>query len=310
MGQNVSTPLPGATTADARPVRRGRSNSLSNRAIRGLTRNGLALVGLILLVLIVVAALLAPVIAPADPAEQDVTRRLLPPFWESRGSTLNLLGTDQAGRDILSRILHGGRISLALGFGCTVLTSLVGICLGLLAGLHEGWLGEWIMRVADAQIAFPFIVLAIAIIGVAGPSIVNLVFVLSIFGWVQFARLVRGDVLALKHREFVEAARALGASELRVALLHILPNVLSPVIVVWTFTLAQIILVESALSFLGLGIRPPTPSWGGMLADGRTYLDTSWWLGTLPGLAIMLTVLAVNFVGDALREILDPRIRQ
>lgn len=286
-----------------------RTRSFRTRALRMFATNWLALAGLLLLGVLVLAAVLAPWIAPADPTEQDVTSRLLPPFWEPRGSLAHPLGTDQIGRDILSRILSGARISLALAFGCTLLTSTVGVALGLAAGLSRGALGEAIMRLADAQIAFPYLVLAIAIMSVVGPSIPNLVFILSIFGWVQFARLVRGDVLAARQREYVEAARALGASEPRIALRHILPNVLSPVIVIWTFTLAQIVLVESSLSFLGLGIRPPTPSWGGMLADGRGYLDTAWWLGTFPGLAIMFTVLAVNLLGDALRDILDPRMR-
>ncbi len=266
-------------------------------------------VGMAILLLLIAGALLAPLISPHDPLDQDITRKLLPPFWQAKGSLAFPLGTDQQGRDVLSRILFGARISLALGLGATVISSVVGVALGLLAGYRRGLIGDVVLRVADAQLAFPFLVLAIALLAVSGPSIVNLVIVLAVFGWVQFARLVRADVLSIREREFVESARALGASDVRIVLFHVLPNVLSPVIVLWTFNLAQIILVESALSFLGLGIRPPTPSWGSMLADGRVYIDTSWWLETFPGLAIMLTVLSVNLLGDALREVLDPRVR-
>lgn len=285
------------------------TNGLRQRAVRALRGNGMAVAGLALLLVIVLAAVFAPLIAPHNPIEQDVTRKLLPPFWEDKGTPEFLLGTDQGGRDILSRIIWGARISLALGLGSTLLSSVIGVTLGLVAGYGPKLWGTIIMRVVDAQIAFPFLVLAIALISVAGPSIPNLVAMLAAFGWVQFARLVRGEVLSLREKEFVEAARGLGASGTRIVLRHLLPNALSPVIVIWTFNLAQIILVESALSFLGLGIRPPTPSWGSMLADGRSYLDTAWWLATFPGLAIMLTVLSVNLLGDALREIVDPRIQ-
>jgi len=278
------------------------------RALRGLRRRPLAMAGLVILAMLVVSAILAPLIAPHDPYDQQLANRLLPPFWEQRGSTDNLLGTDRLGRDVLSRIIFGSRISLALSLTCSVLASVIGVGLGLLAGLRGGRLGELIMRIADVQIAFPFLVLAIAVIAVFGAGFATLVVMLSIFGWVQFARLVRGDVLAIKEKEFVDAARALGASNLRIALRHVLPNVLSPVIVIWTFTIAQVVIVESALSFLGLGVQPPTPSWGSMLADGRNYLDTAWWLGTFPGLAIMLTVMAVNLIGDGLRDVLDPRV--
>jgi ABC-type dipeptide/oligopeptide/nickel transport system permease subunit len=269
-----------------------------------LRRNPTAAVGVVLLLIVVGAALTAPLLAPHDPTEQDTGHRLAPPAWDPDGLAMYPLGTDQVGRDLLSRLLYGARVSLALGLSCTIVASVMGIALGLLAGLGPPRLGEAIMGVADVQLAFPFLVLAIALIAVVGPSFLSLVVILSVFGWVQFARLVRGDVLAERERDYVLAARTVGASEVRVAVRHILPNVLSPVVVIWTFTLAQIILIESALSFLGLGVQPPTPSWGSMLADGRNYIDTAWWLGTFPGLAIMVTVLAVNLVGDALRDAL------
>jgi peptide/nickel transport system permease protein len=272
-------------------------------------RNPMALAGILLLALIIFCAVAAPVIAPADPYYQNIGNRLAPPFWEAKGSPANILGTDQLGRDILSRIIYGARVSLALGFLCTILSSMIGVSLGLLAGMGPARVGDAIMRLADAQIAFPFLVLAIAVIAVFGPGFVNLVIILSVFGWVHFARVVRGDALSMKEKEFIDSARTVGLPEWRIAVRHVLPNVLSPVIVIWTFAIAQIVIVESSLSFLGLGVQPPTPSWGSMLSDGRGYLETAWWLGTFPGVAIMLTVLAVNFVGDGLRDALDPRLR-
>lgn len=285
------------------------ADSLTRRAVRGFVRNRAAMAGLAILALVALCGILAPIIAPHSPYDQQIAHKLAPPVWESTGSAANLLGTDQLGRDILSRIIFGARISLALGFSCTLIASVIGVTLGLVAGLGPRRLGDALMRVADAQIAFPFLVLAITVIAVFGSSFVNLVIVLSVFGWVHFARLVRGDTLSIREKEFVDAARTLGASGWRIATRHVLPNILSPVIIIWTFSVAQIIIIESALSFLGLGVQPPTPSWGSMLSDGRGYLDTAWWLGTFPGLAIMVTVLAVNFVGDALRDVLDPRLQ-
>jgi peptide/nickel transport system permease protein len=298
----VSVPRPA-------PARRPKSNAFGRRLLRALRHDWLAALGLVLLVLLVVVAACAPLIAPHDPLDQDVTRKLLPPFWQANGRLDFPLGTDQQGRDVLSRILYGARISLALALSATLISSVIGIALGLIAGYRQGLLSDAILRLADAQMAFPFLVLAIALLAVSGPSITNLVIILSVFGWVQFARLTRGEVLSLRERDFVASARALGASDIRISLRHILPNVVPMVIVIWTFSLAQVILVESALSFLGLGVRPPTPSWGSMLADGRVYLDTAWWLETFPGVAIMLAVLSVNLLGDALREVLDPRMR-
>jgi peptide/nickel transport system permease protein len=266
--------------------------------------------GLIILAIVAFCAIFAPLVSPHDPYDQDIAHRLAPPAWEAKGSPQNLLGTDQVGRDILSRIIFGARVSLELGFSCTLIGSAIGVTLGLTAGLGSQRVGDIIMRVADVQIAFPFLVLAIAIIAVFGSNFGTIIITLSIFGWVQFARLVRGDSLSVREMEYVQAARTIGASRMQIALKHVLPNVLSPVIVIWTFTIAQIIVVEAALSFLGLGVQPPTPSWGSMLSDGRGYLDTAWWLGTFPGLAIMITVMAVNFVGDALRDVLDPRLQQ
>ena len=220
-----------------------------------------------------------------------------------------LLGTDQLGRDILSRIIYGSRISLLIGLLSVVLSLPIGVGLGLLAGYFTGRLDDITMRIADVQLAFPFILLAITIAGVLGPSPRNVILILAVGGWVVYARLARGQALSLREKEFIEAARSLGGGSFRILFRHMLPNVVSPIIVVGTFGVAQMILLESSLSFLGLGVQPPTPSWGGMLNDGRPYITVAWWLTTLPGAAIMLTVLGINFVGDWLRDLLDPRLQ-
>jgi len=239
-------------------------------------------VGLVIVTLNVVVALLAPAISPHDPLDQDVARRLLPPAWLAGGGPEHLLGTDQLGRDILSRIIHGSRISLLVGLLSVVLSLPVGVCLGLLAGYFTGRLDDITMRIADVQLAFPFILLAITIAGVLGPSLRNVILILAVGGWVIYARLTRGQVLSLREKEFIEAARSLGGGSFRILFRHVLPNVASPIIVVGTFAVAQMILLESSLSFLGLGVQPPTPSWGGMLNDGRAYITVAWWLTTFP----------------------------
>jgi peptide/nickel transport system permease protein len=275
----------------------------SGRFKRGLLQSPTGLLGVCLLTLLILLALFAPAISPYDPLDQDLVARLQAPGGG------HLLGTDQVGRDVLSRLLLGARVSLTLGVTASVLGGLIGVSLGLLAGFRGGLVSTLILRITDAQIAFPYLVLAIALVAVVGPSLPALILILAFFSWVSFARVVAADVERVRHQEYILAARSIGVSERRLAIRHVLPNVLSPVIVIWTFTIAQIVVVESSLSFLGLGVQPPTPSWGSMLSDGRAYLEKGWWLSTFAGLAIMLTVVAVNFVGDALRDILDPRTR-
>jgi peptide/nickel transport system permease protein len=294
-----------ALAHDARPAPRTRRR----RLISALVRKRAGLVGLVIVLLNVVVALSAPVLAPHDPLDQDVARRLLPPVWLAGGGHEYLLGTDQLGRDILSRIIYGSRISLLIGLLSVVLSLPIGVGLGLLAGYFTGRLDDITMRIADVQLAFPFILLAITIAGVLGPSPRNVILILAVGGWVVYARLARGQALSLREKEFIEAARSLGGGSMRILLRHMLPNVVSPIIVVGTFGVAQMILLESSLSFLGLGVQPPTPSWGGMLNDGRPYITVAWWLTTFPGAAIMLTVLGINFVGDWLRDLLDPRLQ-
>jgi len=294
-----------ALADDARPASRTRRR----RVISALVRKRAGLIGLVIVLLNVVVALSASVLAPHDPLDQDVARRLLPPVWLAGGGHDYLLGTDQLGRDILSRIIYGSRISLLIGLLSVVLSLPIGVGVGLFAGYFTGRLDDITMRIADVQLAFPFILLAITIAGVLGPSPRNVILILAVGGWVVYARLARGQALSLREKEFIEAARSLGGGSFRILFRHMLPNVVSPIIVVGTFGVAQMILLESSLSFLGLGVQPPTPSWGGMLNDGRPYITVAWWLTTFPGAAIMLTVLGINFVGDWLRDLLDPRLQ-
>jgi len=268
-----------------------------------------AVFGLSVLLVIGGAAVFAPQLAPWDPARQMLTKRLRPPMWQERGLREHPLGTDHLGRDILSRILHGGRISLGVGLTAVTLSALIGVTLGLLAGFFGGRADALIMRVVDVFLAIPYILLAMGVVFALGPSLLNVILVMAVTRWVQFARIVRADVLSIREREFVAGARARGNRALRLLLRHVLPNALTPIIVVATLELAFMIIYESALSFLGLGVQPPTPTWGWMLSDGRNYVATAWWLATFPGLAIMLTVLAVNLLGDWLRDTLDPRLK-
>jgi peptide/nickel transport system permease protein len=265
--------------------------------------------GLILLAL-VVTAIFAPQVAPHNPTRERLIDRLLPPVWAEDGEWQYILGTDHLGRDLLSRIIYGSRVSLVVGFTAVIIGGVLGTALGVIAGFFGGPSDEIIMALADMQLAFPTILLAIAIIAVLGPSFANLVMVIGISGWVTYARVARGQVLSLREKEFVEAIRAQGGSRLRIIWRHILPNTLAPLIVVATLDLARTIILESTLSFLALGIQPPTPSWGGMLSDGREYLLSAWWIATFPGVALMLTALSFNRLGDWLRDLTDPRLRR
>lgn len=268
-----------------------------------------AVFGLGVLLVMGGSAMLAPRLAPWDPTRQMLLKRLRPPMWQERGLREHPLGTDHLGRDILSRILYGGRISLGVGLTAVTLAALIGVTLGLVAGFFGGRADTLIMRLVDVFLAIPYILLAMGVVFALGPSLLNVILVMGGTRWVQFARIVRADVLSIREREFVAGARARGNRPLRLLVRHVLPNALTPIIVVATLELAFMIIYESALSFLGLGVQPPTPTWGWMLSDGRNYVATAWWLATFPGLAIMLTVLAVNLLGDWLRDTLDPRLK-
>ena len=275
---------------------------------RSLRRGVGALLGAGLLLLMILSAFLAPVLSPHDPLEAEVTKRLRPPVWTAKGTSEHLLGTDQLGRDVLSRTIYGSRVSLIVGITAVVISGVLGVLLGLIAA-QGGRLDALIMRVADVQLAFPFILLAIAVVAVVGGGLLNVILILGVTGWVSYGRVVRSQALSVKEKEYVEAARALGSRSLVLVFRHILPNVMTPVIVLATFNVASYMVAEASLTFLGLGVQPTIPSWGIMLADGREYMRAGWWMAIFPGLALVLTVLSINLLGDWLREYLDPRLR-
>jgi peptide/nickel transport system permease protein len=277
--------------------------------LRRLVRRRTALFGAAVVVAVMLAAAFAPLVSPFDPLEQDIGQRLKEPGWQDAQGRVHALGTDHLGRDILSRIVFGSRIALVVGLAAVVISGVLGMVIGLVAGYFGGRVDDILMRLADIQLAFPFILLAIAVIGVLGPSLRNIIIVIGVSSWVVYARVVRGEVLSIREREYVQAAIALGSQHGRVLWQHVLPNTFTPWLVVATLDMARVIVIESALSFLGLGVQPPTPTWGGMLADGRVYLSTAWWLATFPGLAILITVLGINLFGDGLRDTLDPRLK-
>jgi peptide/nickel transport system permease protein len=269
----------------------------------------LAIVALAFVVGLFAMAAAAPLISPHDPVRQSLRMRLKPPTLEGADGFAHPLGTDHLGRDMLSRVIYGSRVSLLIGFAAVGVGSLIGATLGIAAGYRRGIVDTIIMTVADAQLAFPFILLAIGIIAVLGPSFPTLVVVVGLSGWVNYARVLRSQVLVLRSRDFVDAIFGLGGSTARIVLRHILPNVLSTLVVIATLELARAIVLEATLSVLGLGIQPPTPSWGGMIQEGREYLDSAWWISTSPGVLLMLTSLAVSRTGDWLRDLLDPTLR-
>ena len=277
--------------------------------MRRLARRRTSLFGLVVVTVVVATALAAALVTPFDPTEQDIGERLKAPLTRDAGGRVHVLGTDHLGRDILARIVFGARPALMVGFAAVAISGVLGMMAGLLAGYFGGRVDDVLMRLADIQLAFPFILLAIAVIGVLGPSLTTIICVIGVSSWVVYARIVRGAALSLREREFVQAAQALGSRDGRILMRHVLPNVFTPWLVVATLDMARVIVIESALSFLGLGVQPPTPTWGGMLADGRVYISTAWWLATFPGLAILMTVLGINLFGDGLRDTLDPRLK-
>jgi peptide/nickel transport system permease protein len=261
-------------------------------------------------VLVLLAAVAAPWVAPASPTAGELAARLRPPAWQEAALAGRPLGTDLLGRDVLSRLIWGARISLVIAVAATALGAAVGSLIGLVSGYHRGRVDRVITKLIDIQLAFPFVLLAIAVIAVAGPSIPVLVIVLAIGAWVSHARIVRGLVLSLRERDHVQAAVALGAGTPRVLFRHLVPEILPVIVVLATFDVGRIIILESTLSFLGLGVQPPTPSWGSDLRDAAAYVRQAWWTATFPGLAIMVVVLGLNLLGDALRDALDPRTRR
>jgi peptide/nickel transport system permease protein len=282
--------------------------SEGRRLWRKFTRNPIGVIGGIILLAVIVGAVFADYLAPHEPNRQRLIARLKPPFWADGGSMTYPLGTDNVGRDIWSRIIHGSRISLIVGICAVGVSMLIGVTLGLASGFWGGRIDATIMALVDIMLAFPQLILAFAMVAVLGPGIGNIILVLGLTGWERYARVVRAEVLALREREFVQAARAVGVSNLKIVFGHIMPNTFSSVIVMATLQTAQAILAEAALSFLGLGTGRTYPSWGQMISLGRDYISIAWWLSTFPGLAILLTVLAINLVGDRIRDVLDPRV--
>ncbi len=267
-----------------------------------LKHNKLALSGLMIITILVAIAIFAPKIVPYEPTSQNIIERLQKP------SAKHLLGTDELGRDVLSRIIYGARISLSVGFIAVGISVIIGVFFGAIAGFYGRWIDSLIMRFVDIMFCFPSFFLILMIIAVLGPNIYNVMIIIGITSWPGIARLVRGEILSVKEREYVYSARAIGASDLRIIFKHILPNALGPVLVAATLGIADAILVESGLSFLGLGVQPPMPSWGNILTSGKDYIESAWWLTLFPGLAILITILSYNLVGEGLREVIDPKL--
>lgn len=295
----IPAPASLAAAEPASPGRMGLRNFVSNR---------MSLVSAVVVVLIVLVAAAAPWTAPHDPYDTDLLRRLQPPAWLEGGEFSYLLGCDALGRDILSRIVYGARVSIVIGVVVVALATAIGIALGLAAGYLRGWTDVAISRVVDILLGFPYLIFAIALMAMMGPGVQNIVLALVYKEWVIPCRVVRGETLAMRQTEFVEAARAIGASRRRIMFGEILPNILSPVIVVATIRMAHVIILEASLSFLGLGVQPPTASWGSMVADGRAFILDAWWVSTFPGLAILVLVLAINVASQGLRDAFDPKI--
>jgi peptide/nickel transport system permease protein len=305
----VSAPVAGPAAAPAVGARRAQGPW--RRAWTSIVRKVWPLLSIVVLLAVLVAAVAGPALAPKDPNRQNIIARLQAPMTPDRNGVVQFpLGTDALGRDVLSRLIHGARISLLVGLTAVLIGGTLGIALGILAGYFGGRLDAFIMRAADIQLAFPFILLAIMFLVVLGSGVLNLILILGVGQWVTYARIARAQTLSQREKEYVEAARALGASGASVMFKSILPNILAPLIVIASFNVASVILSEASLSFLGLGVPPTTPSWGGMLAESRDQLLAGrWWLAVYPGVAIALTVLSFNILGDWLRDHLDPRLR-
>jgi peptide/nickel transport system permease protein len=296
------------TTQDLTELLTVPAASPKQRLWRKFKRNPVGLMGGFILLIVIGGAIFADYLAPHEPDKQRLVSRFTPPFWVAGGKATYPLGTDNVGRDIWSRIIHGSRISLVVGISAVGISLLIGVTLGLLSGFLGGRVDAVIMALVDIMLAFPQLILAFAMVAVLGPGIGNIILVLGLTGWERYARVVRAEVLALREREFVQAARAIGVPTPTIIVRHVLPNTFSSVIVMATLQIAQAILAEAALSFLGLGSGRTYPSWGQMIALGRDYINVAWWISTFPGLAILLTVLAINLVGDRIRDVLDPRV--
>ena len=281
-----------------------------SRALTFLWRLRLGVLGAAFVLILLLTAIFCPWIAPNDPLEQDIMNSLLPPVWMQDGDWAYPLGTDQVGRCLLSRIMYGTRISLIVGICAVCIMVFIGTTLGMLAGYYGGWVDSIISFAINVKMGFPFILLAMSLVVVLGPSLLNLIIALGVTSWPVFARVARVETMRIKGREYVLAAHSLGYNTFRILSHHILPNLATSLIVVGTVEVARAIIRESILSYLGLGVQPPTPSWGMMLAEGRGYMLSQWWMATFPGIAIFVSALGMNLIGDALRDLLDPHLRK
>lgn len=315
-GRTATSPSTGALNAPASAAPTAETLSSFGREVPRHRRrwwvrtlSPLTLACLVILIAAIACGLAAGIVAPADPTANDLRARLQPPAFSEGGSAEHLLGTDQLGRDLLSRVIYGARVSLAIGIFGMLLGALVGTLSGLVAGFARGILDEIIMLLVDAVIALPFLIIALAVIAVFGSSLTILIFVAAFSGWASYTRVARGLVLGAREQQYVLASRALGAGPGRLLFRHIMPNIVAPLIVLASFELTSIILLEASLSFLGFGVQPPTPSWGQMVSEGREYLNTAWWIGVFPGVALMLITVSVSLAGDWLRDVLDPALR-
>ncbi|MEZ5763649.1 MAG: ABC transporter permease [Xanthobacteraceae bacterium] len=267
----------------------------------------LPLLSITIIAVALLAAILAPWIAPYDPTAVDLLRRFAPPVWMDGGTSNHLLGSDDLGRDVLSRLIWGARVSMLVAIACVVSDAILGTVIGIAAGYMGGRVDSVLMRIADILLALPYLLIALVVVSVVGASLVNVILIIVVLRWAALSRIVRGEAMMLKQREFVSLAKVAGMKPVRIMWRHILPNVMNSVVVVSTLGVGAVILFESVLSFLGVGVPPPSPSWGGMVADGRNYLTSAWWVSLFPGLVITAVCLAANLCGDWLREVLDPK---
>ena len=301
---------PVTMSADVVPLPEGRAEPTAPR-VRAFRRFPVKPVfGALVTGAVLICALVPAQLAPASPTDQALAERLRPPAWAMGGDHRHLLGTDALGRDVLSRVIHGARTTFVIALTATVMGGAVGTAVGLIAGYRRGRIDDAVRKLIDVQLAFPYLLLAISALAIAGRSLGVLIVVLAISSWPVFGRIVRGEVLSLRGRQFVEGARAIGGSDLRVVLRHVLPSVVPPLCVMLSFDFARVVVLESSLSFLGLGVQPPTPSWGMDLSDSRQFVQLAWWTVLFPGLAISFVVMAANLLGDWVRDVLDPVIRR
>lgn len=280
-----------------------------NRSVTGVVRQ-LPLIPMVIILALVLTALFADHLAPYSPYDQSLRNRLKPPFWVKGGNSAHLLGTDLLGRDVLSRLIYGARVSLIVALMGIVVAGGIGATLGMISGFYGGRIDSVIMRVCDATLSLPIILMALLLAVVLGPSLMNLIYIMGLVIWARYTRVIRGEVLSWKKHDFVSYAHVAGASSLEIMVRHLFPNVINTLMVLITFQTGYVIVLESFLSFLGAGVPPPTPTWGSMVAEGRSYITSGWWLSVFSGMAISLVVLSLNLLGDWLRDYLDPKLRQ